>query len=196
LPLYQFHRFIYPYVKALVSYIKSRGPWVMMHSDGNLMGILDQILDIGPDILQSIDPMAGMDIRRVKQIAGKRMGLMGNVQCSLLQNGPDAAILDPLISLSHLAAVTSRVRLGTGIVILPQRNPVVLAKELASLDVVSGGRLLFGVGVGYLEPEFAAIGERYGRDHTTVLHAVRVVDARRACDPEVRRLVSALEEKL
>jgi probable F420-dependent oxidoreductase len=50
------------------------------------------------------------------------------------------------------------VRLGTGIVLLPQRNPVVLAKELASLDVVSGGRLLFGLGVGYLEPEFRALG--------------------------------------
>lgn len=89
----QFHRFVYPYVKALVSYIHSRGPWVMMHSDGNLMGILGQILDIGPDILQSIDPMAGMDIRRVKQIAGKRMGLMGNVQCSLLQDGPAEKII-------------------------------------------------------------------------------------------------------
>ena len=71
---------------------------------------------------------------------------------------PDAPILDPLIVLAHLAAVTSRVQLGTGIVILPQRNPVVLAKELASLDVVSGGRMILGIGVGYLEPEFAAIG--------------------------------------
>jgi len=71
---------------------------------------------------------------------------------------PDAAMLDPIVALSHLAAVTTRVRLGTGIIILPQRNPVVLAKELASLDVLSGGRFLFGVGVGYLQPEFAAIG--------------------------------------
>jgi chromosomal replication initiation ATPase DnaA len=43
---------------------------------------------------------------------------------------------------------------------------------------------------------FAAIGERYGRDHTTVLHAVRAIEARRACDAEVRRLVTSLEEKL
>lgn len=57
------------------------------------MGILNQILDIGPDILQSIDPMAGIDIRRVKQIAGGRMGLMGNVQCSLLQDGPEEQII-------------------------------------------------------------------------------------------------------
>jgi probable F420-dependent oxidoreductase len=71
---------------------------------------------------------------------------------------PDEPILDPLVALAHLAAVTERVRLGTGVIILPQRNPVVLAKQLASLDVVSGGRLLFGLGVGYLEPEMRAIG--------------------------------------
>src|SRR5436305_13247807 len=71
---------------------------------------------------------------------------------------PQDPMLEPIVTLSHLAGHTSRVRLGTGIIILPQRNPVVLAKELASLDVVSGGRLLFGVGVGYLQPEFAAIG--------------------------------------
>ena len=52
----------------------------------------------------------------------------------------------------------TRVRLGTGIIILPQRNPLVLAKELASLDVLSTGRLIFGIGVGYLEPEFRALG--------------------------------------
>ena len=53
---------------------------------------------------------------------------------------------------------TTTLRLATGIVILPQRNPVVLAKQIASLDVLSGGRVTFGVGVGYLEPEFRAIG--------------------------------------
>ena len=71
---------------------------------------------------------------------------------------PDYPILDPLIALTFAAAQTRRVRLGTGIVILPQRNPLVLAKELASLDVLSGGRLIFGLGVGYLEPELRAIG--------------------------------------
>jgi alkanesulfonate monooxygenase SsuD/methylene tetrahydromethanopterin reductase-like flavin-dependent oxidoreductase (luciferase family) len=71
---------------------------------------------------------------------------------------PTDPILDPLISLTFLAAVTRTIRLGTGIIILPQRNPLVLAKQLASLDVLSGGRLIFGVGVGYLEPEFRALG--------------------------------------
>ncbi len=71
---------------------------------------------------------------------------------------PTDAILDPTIALTYAAAVTTHVRLGTGIIILPQRNPLVLAKELASLDVLSGGRLIFGIGVGYLEPEFRALG--------------------------------------
>lgn len=71
---------------------------------------------------------------------------------------PQTPILDPAIALSHIAAHTTRLRLGTGIIILPQRNPLVLAKELASLDVVSKGRLIFGLGAGYLEPEFRALG--------------------------------------
>jgi len=71
---------------------------------------------------------------------------------------PDEPILDPLVALSHLAAHTERVRLGTGLIVLPQRNPLVLAKQVASLDVLSGGRLIFGIGVGYLEPEMTAIG--------------------------------------
>ena len=67
-------------------------------------------------------------------------------------------LLDPAVALAHVAAVTQRVRLCTGIIILPQRNPVVLAKELASVDVLSDGRLSFGLGAGYLEPEFDAVG--------------------------------------
>jgi probable F420-dependent oxidoreductase len=71
---------------------------------------------------------------------------------------PRAPILDPSVSLTLLATHTTSVKLGTGIIILPQRNPLVLAKALASLDVVSGGRLIFGIGVGYLKPEFDALG--------------------------------------
>jgi probable F420-dependent oxidoreductase len=71
---------------------------------------------------------------------------------------PHEPILDPVVALTYCAAVTTRVRLGTGIIILPQRNPLVLAKELASLDRLSNGRLIFGIGVGYLEPEFRALG--------------------------------------
>src|SRR5215472_12682416 len=71
---------------------------------------------------------------------------------------PTDPILDPLVHLAFVAAVTERMEVGTGIVILPQRNPVVLAKQVASLDVLSGGRLLLGVAAGYLDPETAAVG--------------------------------------
>jgi len=71
---------------------------------------------------------------------------------------PDFAMLHPSAVLAYLAAVTERVKLGTGIVLIAQRNPVVLAKEMASLDVLSGGRLILGIGAGYLEPEFRALG--------------------------------------
>jgi probable F420-dependent oxidoreductase len=71
---------------------------------------------------------------------------------------PEGRMLDPAVALTFAAAHTSRVKLGTGIIILPQRNPLVLAKELASVDVLSGGRVIFGVGVGYLKPEFDALG--------------------------------------
>jgi probable F420-dependent oxidoreductase len=71
---------------------------------------------------------------------------------------PTDPILDPIVHLTYVAAVTERLELGTGIVILPQRNPLVLAKQAASLDVLSGGRLLLGVGAGWLEPELTAVG--------------------------------------
>ncbi len=91
---------------------------------------------------------------------------------------PTDAILDPVIALTYAAAVTARVRLGTGIIILPQRNPLVLAKELASLDVLSGGRLIVGIGVGYLEPEFRALGapfEHRGAVTDEYLAAMRAI---------------------
>ncbi len=71
---------------------------------------------------------------------------------------PEMPIIDPAIALTFIAAKTKAIRLGTGIIILPQRNPLVLAKELASLDVLSGGRLIFGIGIGYLKAEFDALG--------------------------------------
>ncbi|MER7548014.1 TIGR03619 family F420-dependent LLM class oxidoreductase [Spirillospora sp. NPDC127506] len=71
---------------------------------------------------------------------------------------PDAPFLDPLVALAHLAGRTGRIALGTGVVVLPQRNPLVLAKQLASLDVLSEGRLIFGAAAGYLEPELRAVG--------------------------------------
>ena len=71
---------------------------------------------------------------------------------------PRTRIVDTVAALAFLAGATERIRLASGIILLPQRNPVVLAKELAGIDVLSGGRLILGVGVGYVPGEFEAIG--------------------------------------
>jgi probable F420-dependent oxidoreductase len=71
---------------------------------------------------------------------------------------PGMQWLDPIVTLSMIAGVTERVRLGTSVFVLPYRDPVTLASELAALDVISDGRLVFGVGVGWMREEFEAIG--------------------------------------
>ena len=91
---------------------------------------------------------------------------------------PEDPILDPVTSLAFLAGRTRSVRLGTGIVVLPLRNPLILAKELATLDVLSGGRVIFGIGVGYVEREFEALGVPFeGRGARTeeYLAAIRAI---------------------
>jgi probable F420-dependent oxidoreductase len=87
--------------------------------------------------------------------------------------GPeDSPIPDPLIWLTYMAAHSQNLRLCTGVLILPQRNPLVLAKEVATLDVLSKGRVSLGVGVGWLAEEFAALGipfaERAARTDETI----------------------------
>jgi probable F420-dependent oxidoreductase len=66
--------------------------------------------------------------------------------------------LNPVVALTYVAAYTRTIRLGTGVLLLPQYQPLILAKELASLDVLSGGRLIVGIGVGWAEAEFEALG--------------------------------------
>jgi probable F420-dependent oxidoreductase len=68
--------------------------------------------------------------------------------------GGDTGLLEPLTALTYLAAVTDRIRLGTGICLVPQRNPVYTAKQVVDLDNLSGGRVDFGIGVGWLREEF------------------------------------------
>ena len=69
----------------------------------------------------------------------------------------DIPLPDPLIWMSYVAARTKKIKFGTGILIIPQRNPVVAAKQIATLDLMSEGRVLLGVGVGWMEEEFNAI---------------------------------------
>ncbi len=76
---------------------------------------------------------------------------------------PDTDLTDPLIWLTWLAANTSSIRLGTGIIILPERNPLVLAKQVGTLDSFSGGRVELGIGVGWLKEEFEALGVPWER---------------------------------
>jgi probable F420-dependent oxidoreductase len=71
---------------------------------------------------------------------------------------PATPIVDPIVHLAHVAAVTRWMTLGTAVIILPQRNPLVLAKQAASLDVLSGGRFVLGVGAGWLVAEMVAVG--------------------------------------
>jgi probable F420-dependent oxidoreductase len=75
-----------------------------------------------------------------------------------IPGGEDVAIPDPLLPLGYIAAITSKVKLATGVMILPQRNPLYVAKEMATLDLLSHGRTILGIGSGWLKEEFDALG--------------------------------------
>jgi probable F420-dependent oxidoreductase len=75
---------------------------------------------------------------------------------------PYGNILESLSTLAYLAAITDRMQLGSSVVVLPQRQPVLVAKQAATIDHLSGGRLVFGVGVGWLEEEFGYLGADFG----------------------------------
>ncbi|MGO9605783.1 MAG: LLM class F420-dependent oxidoreductase [Candidatus Binataceae bacterium] len=70
----------------------------------------------------------------------------------------DVPIQDPLLPLAYAAAITTKLKLGTGVMILPQRHPLYVAKEVATLDVLSNGRVILGIGSGWLQEEFDALG--------------------------------------
>jgi probable F420-dependent oxidoreductase len=91
---------------------------------------------------------------------------------------PGSGLLEPLVTLTYLAARTSTVRLGTAMLLLPQRNPVYVAKEVSTLDWLSGGRVDLGVGVGWLKEEFEALNVPWARrgkrtdEYLDVLHTL------------------------
>lgn len=94
---------------------------------------------------------------------------------------------DPFTSLAYLAACTSMIRLGTGVCVLPQRNPVYTAKEAASVDALSGGRLNLGIGLGWLREEYGAVGVDWSQRGARCDSYIRVMKALWCDDPSVYR---------
>jgi probable F420-dependent oxidoreductase len=106
----------------------------------------------------SIDPavLAGR-ARRAEDAGLESVWVGDHVALPRAARGDTEPRLDAVTALSYLAAVTSRLRLGFGVLVLPQRHPVLMAKQIASIDVLTGGRLLVGIGAGYVEPELRAL---------------------------------------
>jgi probable F420-dependent oxidoreductase len=110
------------------------------------------------------DPAAAVRVARAAEAAGWESVWTGEHYVLPDPPGPDSPgsarmpVLDPFVALTNIAAGTRTLRLGTGVTVLPWHHPLALAKRVASLDRVCGGRFLFGIGVGYLEPEFRALG--------------------------------------
>jgi probable F420-dependent oxidoreductase len=108
----------------------------------------------------SIEPAVLVRRARAAEQAGIESLWVGDHTVVAVPPGgpPPESRAEAVVELSYLAAVTERVRLAFGVLVLPQRHPVVLAKQLATLDYLSGGRLIVGVGIGYVEPELRALG--------------------------------------
>jgi len=86
--------FFFPYFNRWVDSLKEQGIISIWHSDGNLLPIMDRILESAVTAIQCVDPLGGMDIVEVKKQVGDRLALIGNIDCSLLQFGPDSKIAE------------------------------------------------------------------------------------------------------
>src|SRR5882672_9218601 len=90
---------------------------------------------------------------------------------------PTMPILEALMTLSYVAAITTRVTLGTEVLVLPQRHPTLVAKQVSTLDTLSGGRVRLGVGVGWQESEYEALGEDFHTRGARMDEAIRLLRA-------------------
>ena len=89
-----FREFIQPYLHRIIKAAKENGQYTIKHTDGNIMPIIDQLVECEPHALHSIDPMAGMDIREVKRLYGDKVCLCGNVHCAAIQTGTEQEVID------------------------------------------------------------------------------------------------------
>ncbi len=94
LPPDWFDAFVTPYLARLIRGYRSQGHYVIKHTDGNMMPILDRLLEGEPHALHSLDPQGGVDIAEVKRLAGDRVCLIGNVNCGLLDSGTDETCVE------------------------------------------------------------------------------------------------------
>jgi len=90
----QFSEFITPYLAKLIAGYRDLGFYVIKHTDGNIMPILDQLLEANPHALHSLDPQGGVDMAEIKRICGHRVCLIGNVNCGLLDTGTDDEVIE------------------------------------------------------------------------------------------------------
>lgn len=88
----QFAEFVFPYLKTVICEYRRMGFYTIKHTDGNIMPILNQIVDAEPDALHSIDPQGGMNLAYVRRIYGDKVATIGNVNCGLLQTGTDSQV--------------------------------------------------------------------------------------------------------
>ncbi len=88
-----FAEFIQPYLYKIIKETKEAGGYTIKHTDGNIMPILDQLVECEPDALHSIDPMAGVDIKELKERVGDKVCLCGNVNCALMQTGTEEEVI-------------------------------------------------------------------------------------------------------
>jgi uroporphyrinogen decarboxylase len=89
----QFSEYVTPYLAAVLKGYREMGYYTIKHTDGNIMPIIDQLVEANPHALHSIDPQAGVDIAEVKRLYGDKVCLIGNVNCGLLETGTDEQVI-------------------------------------------------------------------------------------------------------
>jgi len=133
-----FRQFVTPFLKRQIDAFHAAGAFAVKHTDGDIMPILEQLLEAGADALHSIDPQAGMDIRKMRQIVGNRLCLIGNVSCALVQQGPPEKIVESARYCLQHGGV------DTGAYIYSTSNCIFKGVPLENYQVMLGVRRQFG----------------------------------------------------